>query len=190
MKENSEISALIRQWMEAFFVRSMQDSKVFFKATGLSMPQFSIMMHLFYRGMRGVHDIGDRMEITSAAASQLIDRLVQAGLVERAESPDDRRVRRIALTDKGRALIEKGISERYRWVEGLVTGLTEDQKEAVLKVLPTLMEAERKLTDQSDSRHCVDHHHDRAGLGDAGRAEDAPVARESSPRNIDALQKK
>ncbi len=145
MRDEKEIISMIRKWIEAFRVRSMDDWKRFIKASGLSYPQLGLLTHLYFSGKRGVHDIGDHMDITSAAASQLVERLVQAGLVQRTESAEDRRVRQIALTDKGRALVERGIEDRHRWVERLVSGLTPEQREAVLKALPILLEAEGKL---------------------------------------------
>ncbi len=156
MKNDYEIVSLLRQWMETFFTRSMSSSKRYFKAQSLSMPQFGILMFLHHGGMRGVHDIGHRMDVTSAAASQLIDRLVQNGFVERAENPDDRRERRITLTDKGRELIKQSIEERYRWVEDLVAALSEEEKQAVVELLPVLIQGERRLDGSGERRAEID----------------------------------
>ena len=80
-----------------------------------------------------------------AAASQMVERLVQGGLVGRTENPDDRRVRQITITTRGRALVDKGMHERYRWVDDLIGFLSPDQRAVVLKSLPVLIEAEKKL---------------------------------------------
>jgi len=93
------------------------------KATGLSMPQFSILMQLYYQGDCGISDISDRFEITAAAASQHVDNLFQAGLIGRAEDPHDRRAKQIQLSAKGKALIERGMSARYGWVDQLAAGI-------------------------------------------------------------------
>ena len=145
MSASAEITNIIRQWMDVVATRALHDHARYVKASGLSMPQFFVLMQLHHHGKCGVTDIGDRMETTSAAASQLIDRLVQSGLLARAEDPDDRRAKQIALTEKGRTLIEKGIAERYRWVEDLAASLTAEEQAAVLKALPPLIEALKKL---------------------------------------------
>ena len=145
MQTSREVSRVIRQWMEAFAMRSMGDWRRFVRSSGLSMPQLSLLMRLYYRGGCGVHDIGTGFGVSSAAASQLVDRLVHAGLVARAEDPGDRRARQVALSEKGRELIDKGIKERYRWVDDLVDGLAADQKASVMRFLPSLIEAEKKL---------------------------------------------
>jgi DNA-binding MarR family transcriptional regulator len=147
MSEKSDIVPIIRKWMEAFTIRSMHEWASYVKSTGLSIPKIGVLMFLYHRGGCGVHDIGERMETTSAAASQLIDRLVHDGLLERSESPDDRRVRKISLTEKGRALVENGIRRRNRWVDDLAAALAEEERAAVLKALPILMAAEKKLDD-------------------------------------------
>jgi DNA-binding MarR family transcriptional regulator len=156
MSETDEFTNTFRRLMEAFMVRSMRDWFHYIKSSGLSHPQGGLLMHLYYRGRHGVQDIGARMEITSAAASQLIDRLVQSGLVKRTEDPDDRRARQIALSPAGRALIEKGIAERLRWVESLTAALTKEEKAVVMKVLPILIDAEKRFGDPAQARGCRD----------------------------------
>jgi DNA-binding MarR family transcriptional regulator len=131
--------------MEAFIMRSFDAMNRYVKAAGLSMPQFSLLMRLYHGGDCEVHDIGQHFDVSSAAASQLVDRLVQAGLVARSERPEDRRVRQVALTRKGRALIDRGIEERNRWVDDLVERLSEKERAAVLRALPSLIEAEQSL---------------------------------------------
>ncbi len=145
MTDSEQIARSIRQWLEAVTSRSMQDSMRYMKTAGLSWPQFGVMMRLFRGGSCGVSDIGKHMEVTSAAASQLIDGLVEKGLLERVENPDDRRLKQISISQKGRAFIQNGAAQRYGWVEELVASLTSEQREAVAQALPALLEASRKL---------------------------------------------
>jgi DNA-binding MarR family transcriptional regulator len=142
----SDITAAIHQWVESFFMRSMRDWTRYVRGTGFSLPQVGLLMRLYHGGRCEVHDIGEHFAITSAAASQLVERLVQAGLVERSENPADRRARQIALTAKGRSLVVRGIEQRHRWVDELASRLTTEEMAAVRKALPTLLEAEKRLT--------------------------------------------
>ena len=145
MQETKQIQALLRDWVESFTLRSMHGMALFAKGAGLSMPQLSLLMRLHHTGGCEVHDIGRVFGISAGAASQLVDRLVQGGLVVRTEDPQDRRVRQITLSDQGRAFIHKGFAERYRWVNDLVEGLGAQERAALLKWLPPLMEAEKSL---------------------------------------------
>lgn len=135
---------VIRDWSQVFMHRSMRDFKSFMDETGLSFSQVNILMRLFYGRSAGVSEIGDKLGVTSAAASQAVDRLVQIGLIERTELPQDRRAKRLELSRKGRALIEKGIEARSRWVNGLTSALSTDQQEMIISALTLLTEAARK----------------------------------------------
>jgi DNA-binding MarR family transcriptional regulator len=145
MGGSRDVAGVIRQWMEAAAMRSMTDWRTFVHRAGLSMPQLSLLMRLYYGGGCGVHDLGEGFGVSSAAVSRMVDRLVQAGLVDRGEDPDDRRVRHVQLSAKGRALIDNGIRERYRWVDDLVEELPAGQRATVLRFLPSLIEAEKRL---------------------------------------------
>ena len=145
MKELRGPAELIRRWVQASDMRSMAEWRRFVRGAGLSMPQLSLLMRLYHGGGCGVHDLGSGLGVSSAAASQMVDRLVQADLVARAESPEDRRVRMVELSVRGRLLIERGIRRRYRWVDELVGALAPDEKASVRKVLPALIEAEKRL---------------------------------------------
>ena len=158
MKDLKDIRPVIRQWMEAFTMRSMHEMGRYVKTTGLSMPQFSLLMRLYYHGGCEVHDIGRHFDVSSAAASQLVDRLVHAGLVARTENPDDRRARQIELSQKGRALIDTGVEKRYRWLDDMVAALSVKERTALLASLPHLIEAEKTFPGREDphgARHAI-----------------------------------
>ena len=138
------LTEVIREWSEVFMHRSMRDFKRFMDATGLSFSQINILMRLFHGGCAGVSEIGDQLGVTNAAASQAVDRLVQLGLIERTEDPEDRRAKRLALTQKGNALIEKGVEARSQWIEGLTDALTPEQQNMIISALTLLTEAARK----------------------------------------------
>ena len=71
-------------------------------------------MRLYHGKLCGVSDIGGHLGITNAAASMMVDRLVQMGLLERNEDRQDRRLRHLKLTEQGQALVERGIDSPAR----------------------------------------------------------------------------
>ncbi len=135
----------VRAWVDVSTHHSMRGWSHHAKATGLSMPQFSILMQLYYRHNCGISDISQRFEITAAAASQHVENLVQAGLIGRAEDPHDRRAKQIQLTLRGKSLIERGMSARYRWVDQLALAVDAKDHEKIADALVILTEAARKL---------------------------------------------
>jgi len=145
MSKSVQFSQAIRSWMDVFMQRSMRGWGLFAKSTGLSMPQFSVMMQLHYKGACGMSQVSERFEITAAAASQLVDKLVQSGLIKRDEDPHDRRAKVLNITDKGRELIQRGIEERYRWVDQLEGRLTVGERAQVSEALNIMIRAAQEL---------------------------------------------
>jgi DNA-binding MarR family transcriptional regulator len=67
-------------------------------------PQLSVILWPGPEGMRP-SDLAAHMRVTKQALNYLLRDLEQNGYLERHPDTDDRRARRIALTDRGRALI-------------------------------------------------------------------------------------
>jgi DNA-binding MarR family transcriptional regulator len=118
----------LREGMDVFMHRSMRGMGLFAKANGLSISQVSILMQMHYRGAYAVSKISEQYDISVAGASQLVDKLVHSGYVERVEDPHDRRAKLLNLTNKGRGLIQQGITERYRWMDQLADRLTSEER--------------------------------------------------------------
>jgi len=131
--------------MDVFMHRSMRGWGLFAKSTGLSMPQFSVLMQLHHKGACGMSEISERFEVTPAAASQLVDKLVQNGFIVREEDPKDRRAKLLNLTNKGRDLVQQGIEERYRWVDQLAERLTDEERVQISKALDIMTRAAEGL---------------------------------------------
>jgi DNA-binding MarR family transcriptional regulator len=145
MVSTAQLIQIIRHFMDFAMHHSMRERAHFAKATGLSMPQFGILMQLHYRHNCGVSDLSQRFDITNAAASQLVDKLVQSGLIQREEDPNDRRAKLLNLTEKGRQLIQQGLEERYRWVDQLARKLTEEERNKVSEALQIMTQAAKEL---------------------------------------------
>ena len=145
MTKSVQFTKSIRSWMDVFMHRSMRGWGLFARSTGLSMPQFSLLMQLHHKGACGMSEVSERFEITPAAASQLVDKLVQGGFIIREEDPSDRRAKFLNLTNKGRELVQQGIEERYRWVEPLAGKLTAEERAKVSEALNIMTEAVRKM---------------------------------------------
>ena len=145
MTKSPQFDQAVRAWMDVFMHRSMSGWKQFAKSAGLSMPQFSILMQLHHRGAFGMSEVSERFEITAAAASQLVDKLVQNGFVQREEDPKDRRAKSLNLTDKGRELVRRGAQERYHWVDDLAGKLSAAERAKVSEALELMTKAVQEL---------------------------------------------
>ena len=73
--------------------------------TGLGLSDFGVLEVLLHKGPLPVNTIGPIVDLTPGSISIAVDRLFEKGLVSRVESTEDRRVRIVALTPRGKDLI-------------------------------------------------------------------------------------
>jgi MarR family 2-MHQ and catechol resistance regulon transcriptional repressor len=73
--------------------------------TGLCLSDFGVLEVLLHKGPMPVNTIGPIVDLTPGSISIAVDRLFAKGLVSRVESAEDRRVRVVALTARGKDLI-------------------------------------------------------------------------------------
>ena len=73
----------------------------------LTFAQLKLLRLVDRQGRLTIGDVAAFLGISNAAASKAVDRLVRAGLLGRAEAPDDRRATEVSVTAEGRALLEE-----------------------------------------------------------------------------------
>lgn len=78
----------------------------------LTLVQMATLMLLEGCGEVTVRALGERFGRSTSAASRMLDQLVRRRLVSRVVDKTDRRVRRVALAARGRAVIEQMLSDR------------------------------------------------------------------------------
>lgn len=70
----------------------------------------AVMAHIDIKGGTRLTTIATRANITPQAAGELVDDLERLGYVVRRPDPDDRRAKRIVLTERGRACVAAALS--------------------------------------------------------------------------------
>src|SRR3954469_22294634 len=106
--------------------------------TELGDSDFRVLEVLLNKGPLPVNTIGPKVWLTPGSISVAVDRLVKKGLVSRKDHPDDRRVRRVELTPKGRALITRGFSEHAAAMEDVANVLSKNERLTLLRLLKKL----------------------------------------------------
>ena len=137
--------ATLKEWFEVSMHRSMRNFIRYARNSGLSMTHLGALFHIHHRGSSGVTELGDHLGVTSAASSQMLERLVQQQLILRTEDPDDRRVKQIVLTDEGSLVLEEGIRARQSWLDDLAKTLSDDEKETIKGALDILIDKVKNL---------------------------------------------
>jgi len=72
----------------------------------LTLPQLKITMLLYWRNRMRMSDLAEILQKKISTATGVVDRLVEHGLVQREEDPEDRRVVIVSITQEGRELCE------------------------------------------------------------------------------------
>jgi DNA-binding MarR family transcriptional regulator len=145
MSDADPFIVTLRQWTELSMRRSMRNFLRYSRETGLSMSQFGVLFHLSRKQSSGVTNLGDHLGVTSAAVSQMLERLVQQGLILRTEDPNDRRVKKIVLTEKGSQVLQEGLHARQDWLIDLGNTLSDIEKEKITAALNTLVDKASRL---------------------------------------------
>jgi DNA-binding MarR family transcriptional regulator len=126
----------------------------------LTMSQFKTLLAIGpvadVRSAAGIRisDLAHQLGVTPGTVSALVDRLVERGLVERRENPQDRRQHHCQLSDGGRQLLA-GLAESSRTrTRALLSLLDEHELEDVRRSVALLVgAAERLATAPSTSSH-------------------------------------
>jgi len=80
------------------FIRTEMRSQ---RESSLSVPQFRVMVYLSRHIGASLSEVAEHLGVTRATASVMVDRLVQHGLLDRIDDPQERRYIRLSLTQIG-----------------------------------------------------------------------------------------
>jgi MarR family 2-MHQ and catechol resistance regulon transcriptional repressor len=106
--------------------------------TKLGDSDFRVLEALLHKGPLPVNTIGPKVWLTPGSISVAVERLVKKRLVSRMDHPGDRRVRRVELTPKGRALIRRGFGAHAAAMEHVAGVLSKNERLTLLRLLKKL----------------------------------------------------
>jgi len=119
---------------------------------GVSIPQCDVLTTLTEKEGVSQQELAERLYVTKGNISGLIDRLAEAGLVERRSTASDRRQHAIHLTKAGRAMAEKAIAVQRRWIAATLGRMAEPDLAALEAQLVTLRDIVREQQTDRDDR--------------------------------------
>jgi DNA-binding MarR family transcriptional regulator len=153
MEPPNPFVATLHEWIEVFMHHSMRNFIRYSRESGLSMSQIGALFRIHHKGGSGVSDLGEHLGVTSAAASQMLERLVQQGLILRSEDPVDRRVKQLVLTEKGIQTLQESIRARQGWLDELSKMLSASEGEQVMAALNILIEKTKQIRLPEEPEH-------------------------------------
>jgi DNA-binding MarR family transcriptional regulator len=110
--------------------------------SGLTFAQMKVLVELQApdEELHTVTALAERLGISAASASRAADEMVRKKLVTRVEDPDDRRVKRLAMTAKGQRLADRIISARLAGLEEFTGSLEANERQKLESALDALLE--------------------------------------------------
>ena len=133
MPDRQNADRSIRVWFRLIRLEARMQAAVGerLREIGVSIPQCDVLTTLTEREGVSQQELAKRLYVTKGNISGLIDRLTEAGLVERRAAASDRRQRAIHLTEAGRAMAEKAIAVQRRWIASTLGRMAESDLEAL-----------------------------------------------------------
>ena len=125
----------IRSWWMLMAEASLGEDLAIMAETGLTLPQVLTLFKLHDQSPQCVSSIAAVLHLSQPATSQLLDRLVQEGLVDRTEDPGDRRRKRLAITPKGNRLVTRLAEAKSRGLDHAAKRLSPQVRRKLTSVL-------------------------------------------------------
>jgi DNA-binding MarR family transcriptional regulator len=110
-------------------------------AYGISVSQAYALRCLHREGPRVMKELAEDLHLTVSTLTRVVDQLVAKKLVRRSRSEEDRRLCRVELTARGRALWRRLEDELMEIDEEILSRLSSGERDAVISVLRLLAEA-------------------------------------------------
>ena len=117
--------------------------------TGLGLSDFGVLEVLLNKGPLPVNTIGPLVDLTPGSISIAVDRLFAKGLVTRVESTEDRRVRIIALTPRGKDLIVPAFRKHSGQMKRVLSELSTEELRSLEVALKKLGKRAAALMEES-----------------------------------------
>jgi len=104
----------------------------------ITLPQFLVLDYLDSQGASRMTDLAHFMEVTTAATTGIIERLVKSGYVRRIFDTGDRRIIKIELTAKGEGLTKKINQQRHRMIMKTFSKISGKERQDYMRMFSRL----------------------------------------------------
>ena len=138
----------LRLWLRLFSVTRLIENDVRSKLQSqfdVTFPRFDILSQL-YRVPDGLilGELSRRLMVSPGNITSVIRRLMEDGMIVRAQNPDDRRENIVQMTAEGRAAFAKMAQAHEAWIQDLTKDLSPADIRSLLAVLQKLKTSVRR----------------------------------------------
>ena len=112
---------------------------------GIGPREFLLMRFVAASDGQSQQALAERLAVPPSRMVALVDHLEDAGLVERRPDPQDRRVRGLFLTRKGRGVLKRASEVAIEHETRLCAGINRDEREQLIDLLQKLQSSQTEL---------------------------------------------
>lgn len=139
------IGILLKELMSIVVQRSSGEMLAVMNEAGLSLPQMVTLQKLERSGAHSISAIAEALNLSLAATSHLVDRMVNHGLVVRSEDANDRRHKSVVISPAGKVLLDRLVAARVHDIDQAIavlpSELRSDLQFALTHIVDTLRDA-------------------------------------------------
>jgi DNA-binding MarR family transcriptional regulator len=128
----------VAQALRGFYLRSHRVIDRIMIAQGASFARARLLIYVAQKGPTRSIDLATNFGYAPRTVTEAVDGLERDGLVRRDPDPDDRRAKRISLTDEGMAAAKSAEESRLGYVESVFSALTAEEREVMIRLVDKL----------------------------------------------------
>ena len=117
-------------------------------AEEVTLTQYRTLIVLASRGPQNLAGLAEAVGVTPATATRMCDRLVRKDLIRRRTERDDRRQLRVALTTRGRSLVDAVTVRRRQEIARIMSEIPVEQQAILVQALGRLASAAGEVPEQ------------------------------------------
>ncbi len=110
------------------------------RALGLTAVQARLLLSLDKFPDNNQAFYAERLEVEPITVTRIVDRMEEAGWIDRVADPSDRRARLLHLTEKSREIVEKVRARVNALVEDMMAGLAARERQELMRLLGVVAE--------------------------------------------------
>ena len=124
--DNTQRLSHTAERLHSLAVRLIRRARTADRDAGVGPAQLSALSVLYFAEDLPLTALADAEQVSQPTMTRVVNALVEARLVRRTASPDDKRVQLVGITAKGRRLFEAARERRLRIIEDLLGRLPAD----------------------------------------------------------------
>lgn len=103
--------------------------------SGLTLSSIIVLDILKEKGLCTMSGLAQTLDLTTSAATGIVDRMIKAKLVRRERSREDRRVVNVILVKKGAEMVKHTDDSRRKMMDEMYRALTDKERKEYLRML-------------------------------------------------------